>query len=252
MCGDIRTLDLCFPSDSSFASRVCNLMVLPFLTAPRASLLIVAEKRLVNLNWFGRDGSIELNFSFSVQKSNRRACPRVNVHPRSAVLLLLEGGGRDSSGLRTNPSPRVPARCQRAFVEIIWFIWRFNQSCISHVLFGMRGSILHVSVLFICTFKWHSGAFLIRGEASRGNGKQITLIPPSLGLNQPKMALCDIFKLQRFSVWNCSVLTKSKITVLFIMQRGRRRRTRKIAVSLVMDESRGRGIHHSSDTVRGI
>lgn len=101
----------------------------------------------------------------------------------------------------------------RAFVEIIWFIWRFNQSCISHVLFSMHGSILHVSVLFICTFKWQSDAFLIRGEASQvENSMQITLIPPSLGLNQPKMALCDIFKLQRFSIWNCSVLTKSKLT----------------------------------------
>lgn len=179
----------------------------------------------------------------SCVECSSRACFSAPAIVRRTVLPIL----------RTNPLPCVPARRQRAFVEIVWFhfIWRFNQSCISHVLFSMHESILHVSLLFICTFKWHSDAFLIRASRVE-NSKKITLIPPSLGLNHFKMTLCDIFKLQHFCFWNCSVPTKSKITVLFIMQRGRWRSTKTIVVSLVMDESEGRGIHHSSDTVRGI
>lgn len=72
------------------------------------------------------------------------------------------GPGQGSSNFGINPSPPVPARPRRVFVKIILFIRRFDPSRISPVLFSMHGSILHVSVLVICTFKLHSDALFIK------------------------------------------------------------------------------------------
>lgn len=126
--------------------------------------------------------------------------------PSGSYSSAPAGGPRQgSSNFRINPSPPVPARRRRVFVKIILFIRRFDPSCISPVLFSMHGSILHVSVLVICTFKLHSDALFIKGRPTW-------------------VSLLRTWRMLRRTATDYLVLHPSDIfSVLFIIRRVRRR-----------------------------
>lgn len=121
----------------------------------------------------------------------------------SRVLPLCPRRRAETRLVKLRDKP-LAARSCRTLAEIILFIRRFDPSCISPVLFSMHGSILHVSVLVICTSKLHSKNGL-PGFAS-GEQRQITLF-----LTLPISSRCPVYHSQSETENHLRTITASLV-----------------------------------------